>query len=307
MQLTGLLSFPLTAFDRAGRVDLAAVAEHVAHQLAARPGALFVACGTGEFPALSLAEYREVVATATSVVAGAVPVLSGVGGGPAVAREFLTAAGEAGVDGVLLLPPYLVQGPQQGLTDHVRHVVGGSGVPTVVYRRGTARYGADAARQLLDVPEVVGLKDGTGDVEEVLGVVRAVRGSGHPRAAGFLFLDGTPTAEVSARAFRAIGVESYSSAVHCFAPQLAGAFHRALGDGRDADVDLLLDRFFLPLARLRDEVPGYAVSLVKAAARLTGQQVGSVRPPLVDPRPEHLARLAELLTAGEQALGELTG
>ncbi|MDF2575312.1 MAG: 5-dehydro-4-deoxyglucarate dehydratase, partial [Agromyces sp.] len=52
------------------------------------------------------------------------------------------------------------------------------------------------------------------------------------------------------------------------------------------------------LVRLRDETPGFGVSLIKAGLRLRGLDVGSVRPPLVDPTREQEARLAEILETG---------
>jgi len=131
----------------------------------------------------------------------------------------------------------------------------------------------------------------------MLRLVTAVRTSGHPRAADFGFLNGLPTAELSVQAYQAIGVDSYSSAVLCFAPDIATAFHRAVGAGDLAVTQRLLKEFYLPFAALRDKAPGYAVSLVKAAAGL-----GPVRPPLVDPSPEHLAELRRIIERGRAAL-----
>src|SRR5579875_1464283 len=110
--MPGPLSFPLTPFTADGsRVALDAFASHVRQQLDWRPEAIFVACGTGEFTALSMSEYADVVRVAVDTVGGAVPVYSGAGGGPALAAEFATAAANAGANGLLLLPPYLVQAP----------------------------------------------------------------------------------------------------------------------------------------------------------------------------------------------------
>lgn len=105
MRLSGLLSFPLTPFDDADKVDLDVFATHVEAQIAAGPSGLFVACGTGEFTALGLDEYRQVVATAVTQAAGRLPVFAGAGGGPRIAQEFAQAAQECGADGLLLLPP----------------------------------------------------------------------------------------------------------------------------------------------------------------------------------------------------------
>jgi len=296
------LSFPLTPFTDDDRLDGEVFAAHVDQQIAAGTTAVFVACGTGEFTALGREEYRQVVAIAVKTSAGRVPVLAGAGGGPAIAREHLADATAAGADGILLLPPYLVSSTPEGILGHIRYVVCDSALPVIVYQRANARLSPATALALLDLPQVVGLKDGLGDVEQVQRIVATVRTSGHPRAAGFAFLNGLPTAELSARAYRAIGVGSYSSAVHSFAPDLAHAFARALDAGDDARVDALLAAFLLPLAELRDRVPGYAVSLVKAAARLEGMPVGPVRPPLVEPLPEHVEQLARIIAAGRAVL-----
>lgn len=300
--LTPPLSFPLTPFTDDDRLALDVLALHVEQQVAAGTTAVFVACGTGEFTALSREEYREVVALAVKTVAGRVPVFAGVGGGPAVAREYLADAADCGADGALLLPPYLVSSTPEGILGHIRYVVRDSPLPVIVYQRANARLSPATALALLDLPQVVGLKDGLGDVEQMQRIVATVRTSGHARASGFYFLNGLPTAELSARAYAAIGVGSYSSAVHSFAPDLAHGFARALASGDDVLVDALLAAFLLPLADLRDKVPGYAVSLVKAAAVREGLAVGRVRPPLVEAEEEHVDELVRLIAAGRAVL-----
>src|SRR5690349_890623 len=307
MRLSGLLSFPLTPFTADDKVDLDVFAEHVSRQVAAGPAGLFVACGTGEYTALSLAEYREVVATAVRVADGRLPVFAGAGGGPQQARDFAAAAGEAGASGLLLLPPYLVQSTPAGVLRHVQYVADSAPLPLVVYQRANAVLSPAVAVALLDVPNVAGIKDGRGDVSEMLRLVTAVRTSGHPRADEFGFLNGLPTAELSVQAYRAIGVDSYSSAVLCFAPDIATAFFRAVSTGDDRAARTLLAEFYLPFVALRDQVPGYAVALVKAGARLSGLPMGPVRPPLVDATPEHVERLAAILERGRAALSTLEG
>ncbi|WP_155371403.1 5-dehydro-4-deoxyglucarate dehydratase [Catellatospora vulcania] len=306
MRLQGLLSFPLTPFTSDDKVDLAVFAEHVERQIAAAPSALFVACGTGEFTALSTDEYRDVVATAVRVADGRLPIFAGCGGGPQAAREFAQIAAECGANGLLLLPPYLVTSTPAGLVEHVRYVAQATALPVTVYQRANAVLDTAAAVALLDIPTVVGIKDGRGDVDAMLRLVTAVRHSGHPRAQEFGFLNGLPTAEMSVQAYEAIGVESYSSAVLCFAPDIATAFYRAVRAGEKAAVSRLLAEFYLPLVALRDRVPGYAVALVKAGARLDGLEVGPVRPPLVDLSPEHLAELKAVIARGRAALAQVT-
>lgn len=299
---SGLLSFPLTPFTSDGDPDLDVLATHLEDQLQSAPGAMFVACGTGEGASLDADEYSAVVRRAVEVVGGRVPVWVGAGGGLGTARTQAAIAAQAGADGLLLMPPYLVQGPEAGVVAHIRAVATTSGLTIVVYRRGTAKLGPSGALALLDIPSVVGLKDGFGDLEVMTRVVSTVRTSGHRRAEEFGFLNGLPTAELSAAAYRGIGVRDYSSAVLCFAPDIACGFYTALGSGDGKTVDALLSAFYLPLAQLRDTTPGYAVALVKEGARQRGVPVGPVRPPLVEATPEHAARLGELVAAGRAVL-----
>jgi 5-dehydro-4-deoxyglucarate dehydratase len=74
----------------------------------------------------------------------------------------------------------------------------------------------------------------------------------------------------------------YSSAVFNFIPATAMRFYRALVAGDQATVDRLLDEFFLPYLEIRNRGAGYAVSIVKAGARLVGRGAGPVRPPLTE-------------------------
>jgi 5-dehydro-4-deoxyglucarate dehydratase len=302
MRLDGLLSFPLTPFTSDDRVDLDVLAEHINRQVAAGPSALFVACGTGEFTGLTAAEYADVVRTAVKVVAGKVPVYAGAGGGPGIARGYVETAHECGADGILLLPPYLVSSTAAGLVRHIRYVADESPLPIVIYQRANAVLTPETAVELLDVPEIAGIKDGIGDVDAMLRIVTAVRMSGHERAESFGFLNGLPTAELSVQAYQAIGVAPYSSAVLTFVPDIATAFFRAVTSGDATTTSRLLNDFYIPFAQLRDQVPGYAVALVKAGARLSGLDMGGVRPPLVDATPEHVERLAEIIATGQAAL-----
>lgn len=265
------MSFPLTAFTPDGAdVAVGPLREHLEAQLAWGPTALFVACGTGEFTALSYDEYRLVVRTAVEAAGGRTPVYAGAGGGPQVARDFAGIAAEAGASGLLLLPPYLVEAPKPGLLRYVRHVATATPLPLIVYQRANAVLDPPTALALLDEPAVTGIKDGHGDVDLMGRIVTAIRTSGHPRADDFAFMNGLPTAELSAVAYRAIGVPAYSSAVATFVPDIATAFSEAVRARDLTTVQALTAAFYLPFARLRQTVPGYAVSLVKAGARATG-------------------------------------
>jgi len=298
----GPISFPLTPFTADDEVAIDVLATHLEAQISASPAALFAACGTGELPSLSYDEYRLVVDLAVKIAAGRLPVFVGAGGGAATAREHVRLAVEAKADGILLFPPYLISARPEDAVEFVRYVVSGCPIPVVIYQRANVVMSEPVMNQLLAIEPVVGLKDGVGDIELMQRIVAAVRGSNHQKADSFLFFDGLPTAEVTIEAYRAIGVRSYSSAVHSFFPEIAHAFFAALEGSDRARRDQLLSAFFIPFAALRDQVPGYAVSLVKAGASLNGLNMGQTRPPLPPVAEEHKSRLSALVESGRRAL-----
>ncbi|KUM72923.1 5-dehydro-4-deoxyglucarate dehydratase [Streptomyces griseorubiginosus] len=292
----GVLSFPLTSFHDDGTLDPDGFRAHVAAQIATGPGAVFPACGTGEFFSLDEDEYRQVVTVAVEEAGGRVPVVAGVGYGWAQAARFARIAEEAGADALLVLPHYLVAAPQDGLVAQLEQLAARTPLPLIAYQRGQVSFGVAAFRRITAIPGVIGLKDGHSDLDRLQRLTLAA-------PEDFLFFNGAATAEIQARAYAAVGVPAYSSAVHAFAPEIADAFFTALSDGDDGTVEKLLCDFYVPLVELRDRVPGYAVSLVKAAARLRGRPVGPVRAPLTDPTAADLAELRQLLTTGLDLVG----
>ncbi|ONI87122.1 5-dehydro-4-deoxyglucarate dehydratase [Saccharothrix sp. ALI-22-I] len=295
MQLDGVLFFPVTPFDANGGLAEDVLAEHVKRGVAAGAGGVFVACGTGEFHALEPSEVERAVAVTVEATAGRVPVFSGAGGPLPTAKRIAEGAARAGADGLLLLPPYLVTNPAKGLVRYVTEVAGASDLPLIVYQRNNAVFTPETAVQVASLPTVVGFKDGLGDIDRMHRIVLSVRAAVDKP---FQFFNGLPTAELTVPAYRGIGVELYSSAVFCFAPEISLGFYHAVHNGDDALVNRYLLEFYKPLVELRDKVPGYAVSLVKAAVRGIGLDVGGVRAPLLDPTPEHVAELEKIIAAG---------
>lgn len=293
----GVLSFPLTSLKSDGSLDIDSYRSYLTAQLAAEPGAVFPACGTGEFFSLDEEEYRAVVRVTVEVADGRLPVVAGIGYGWAQAVRFARIAEEEGADALLAMPHYLVEAPQDGLVEQVRRIASGTRLPLIAYQRGQVAFRPGALRRIAEIPNVIGLKDGHSDLDRLQRLTLAAPD-------GFLFFNGASTAEMQARAYATVGVPAYSSAVHAFAPEIAGAFYTALREKDDAAVDTWLREFYVPLVELRERVPGYAVSLVKAAARLRGLPVGPVRAPLTDPGPDDVADLEKVLKAGLDLVAE---
>ncbi|MFD5131432.1 5-dehydro-4-deoxyglucarate dehydratase [Streptomyces olindensis] len=298
---SGPLFFPVTAYGPDGSVDLDAYRTHVRRGVEAGAAAVFACCGTGEFHALTPEEFEACVRVAVEAAEGRVPVVAGAGYGTALAVRYARLAEAAGADGLLAMPPYLVVAGQEGLLRHYRAVAAATALPVVVYQRDNAVFTPETVVELARTDGIIGLKDGLGDLDLMQRVISAVRSE---VPGDFLYFNGLPTAEQTQLAYRALGVTLYSSAVFCFAPELALAFHQALRSGDDATVRKLLDGFFRPFVELRARGRGYAVALVKAGVRLRGLDVGEVRPPLHEPTEDHVKQLAELIERGYALLEE---
>src|SRR5579871_1162839 len=162
----GLLAFPVTHFDNDCEFIESAYRSHVGWLLEHHPAAMFAAGGTGEYFSLTLDEYSAIVASAVAETAGRVPVIAGCGYGTRTAIQFARAAEHAGADGLLLLPPYLVNAEPAGLVEHARQVCASTRLGVIFYNRDNAVLDEKALERLCDqCPNLVGLKDGYGDIE----------------------------------------------------------------------------------------------------------------------------------------------
>ena len=216
-------------------------------------------------------------------------MLAGTGYGTAIARELAVAAERAGADGLLLLPPYLVHAEQEGLAAHVEAVCAATRLGVIVYNRDNAILNEDKLAWLCDrCPNLVGYKDGIGDIEPMTRV-RSRLGD------RLTYIGGLPTAETFALPYLDMGVTTYSSAVFNFVPAFATAFYAAVRRRDRAAVDFGLKNFILPLIAIRNRRKGYAVSIVKAGMKVIGRDSGPVRPPLTDLAESEVAELAALV------------
>ncbi|WP_186170130.1 5-dehydro-4-deoxyglucarate dehydratase, partial [Burkholderia gladioli] len=252
--------------------------------------ALFVAGGTGEFFSLTRDDYSNVVRTAAETCKGKVPILAGAGGPTRVAIEYAREAQRLGANGVLLMPHYLTEASQEGIAEHAEQVC--KAVPdigVIIYNRANSKLNADILERLAErCPNLIGFKDGVGEIEAMVTIRRRLGDR-------FAYLGGLPTAEVYAAAYKALGVPVYSSAVFNFIPKTAMDFYRAIAADDHATVGKLIDAFFLPYLKIRNRRAGYAVSIVKAGAKLVGHDAGPVRAPLTDLNEAELAELDVLI------------
>jgi len=286
---TGLLSFPVTHFDDRLAFDEPRYREHLAWQAGFGVAGLFAAGGTGEGFSLTSAEIDAVVRAAVSEVGDVVPVVAPATGGTAQATAQALAAQQAGAAGLLLLPPYLTEATQAGLVAHVTAVCQATELGVIVYSRANAVLDDVTVAELAERnPNLIGLKDGVGDIERMTRTYAKVGDR-------LIYIGGLPTAETFALPLLQLGVSTYSSALYNFLPEFALRFFAAVRAQDRAAVYGMLNDFIIPYLDIRDRARGYAVSIIKAGLTAVGRTGGRVRPPLTDLTPADQADLAALV------------
>ncbi|WNL38183.1 5-dehydro-4-deoxyglucarate dehydratase [Halomonas sp. PAMB 3232] len=287
----GLLSFPVTDFDNQGRFARDSYQERLKWFVSHEISAVFVAGGTGEFFSLSLEDFREVVTTAVETIGGQLPIVASAGQSVEQAKAQAKIAEEAGADGILLMPPYLTECPQEGLVQYACEICESTSLNVIYYNRGNGVMDAGSVKRLAEAcPNLIGLKDGKGDIQALNKIVKTVGDR-------LAYIGGVPTAEIFAEAYLSIGVNTYSSAVFNFVPDMASTFYKALRAGEHETVKKLTQDFFIPFVDLRDRKQGYAVSLIKLGANIVGKPAGDVRAPLVMPTASEREQLTKLIDA----------
>ena len=286
---SGLMSFPLTDFDAAGDFAEAPYRDRLEWLMPYGATVLFAAGGTGEAFSLTPAEQARVIRVAVETCGAETPIVAGAGYGTRLAIEMSQAAEAAGAAGVLLMPHYLTEANQKGLAAHIEAVCRSVSIGVIVYNRNVCRLEAETVAGLAERnPNLIGFKDGVGDIESVM-AVRSMLGD------RLSYLGGLPTAEIFAEAYNAAGFPVYSSAVFNFIPRTAMEFYEAVRAADTATTQRLLREFFMPYIAIRNRSAGYAVSIVKAGARIVGRSAGPVRPPLTELTAAEEADLAALI------------
>jgi 5-dehydro-4-deoxyglucarate dehydratase len=286
---SGLLSFPLTDFDQNGDFNRKGYIERLEWLAPYGASALFAAGGTGEFFSLTGEEYPEIIKIAVQTCKGKVPIIAGAGGNTRFAIQCAQEAERQGAHGILLLPHYLTEAGQEGLIAHVEAVCKSVKFGVIVYNRNVCKLTPDSLAILADrCPNLIGFKDGVGEIEAMSSIYMRMGDR-------FAYLGGLPTAEVYAAAYKALGTPVYSSAVFNFIPKTAMDFYHAVAKDDLATQHHLLREFFMPYLKIRNKTQGYAVSIVKAGAKLVGHDAGPVRAPLTDLKPSEMEELDALI------------
>ncbi|WP_310496668.1 4-hydroxy-tetrahydrodipicolinate synthase [Sandarakinorhabdus sp.] len=258
---------------RDGAVDLAALANFVDWQIMQGSHGLVPVGTTGESPTLSHAEHYQVIATTIEAARGRVPVIAGCGSNDtATARAHLAYAQKAGADAALVVVPYYNKPSQAGLIAHFTNLAESTRLPIILYNipgRSVADMSVATMAQLAKVPNIIGVKDATGNIARVA-QQRAACG------ADFIQLSGNDDMALGFNAHGGIGAISVTANV---APRLCSDMQRAMlaGDFRTA---LAINDRLQPLhdALFSDTSPGPT----KYALARMGHMLADVRLPIID-------------------------
>lgn len=174
--LTGSLVALVTPMFEDGRLDFASLRQLIDFHIAAGTAGIVAVGTTGESATLAIEEHIEVIRETVAHVAKRVPVIAGTGGNSTrEAIEWSTAAKAVGADQTLSVVPYYNKPTQEGIYRHYCAIAEAVDIPMILYNvpgRTVADMSNDTALRLAQVPNIIGLKDATGDIGRAADLIK---------------------------------------------------------------------------------------------------------------------------------------
>lgn len=289
MQIEGIIPPVATPMQANQDLDLPRLRWFLDHLIAAGVHGVFVLGTNSEFYALDEDEKRAVIATAVAHVNRRVPVYAGTGAETTREAVRLTRMAEKeGADGVSVITPYFISPTQQEIYDHYRQIAESTALPVVLYNNpstcGGLKIDPDTVGRLAEIPNVLGVKDSSGDLQNTQEYIKCVP----PRFSVMMGRDTLIFASLL------MGTRGAVPATGNVAPQLLveiyERFRRGDLDGaRAAQLRLNPLRLALQLCT----APGG----VKAALDLLGLSIGPCRSPVSGLAAEKRAKMRSALEA----------
>lgn len=167
--IKGSLVALVTPMHEDGSLDWEAYRALIEFHIAQQTDGLVVVGTTGESPTVDFDEHRRLIEEAVKTAGGRVPVIAGTGANSTrEAIELTEAAKKAGADACLLVAPYYNKPGQEGLYRHYRAVAEAVDIPQILYNvpgRTASDIANDTALRLAQIPNIVGIKDATGNLQ----------------------------------------------------------------------------------------------------------------------------------------------
>jgi len=296
-RLGGVIAFPVTPFKKNLALDLPGLRRNLRKLVGQEVCAIVAGAGTGELHSLSPDEHLAVVKATIEEVGGRHPVLAGVGFSPQTAVDMTRACTSAGVDGILIFPPYYPGDPNdEGMLAYYGNTAAATKRGVLIYSRDHANFSPAAVARLAGIPNFIAYKDGQGDIRKFQQIIARVGDRLH-------WIGGA--GDDCVPAYYSLGVRTYTSSIANVAPRLSRRLHdlaAARSAESDAELAVLMHNLVTPLYAFRGRRKGYEVSVMKTMMDLTGQVGGHVRPPLNDLHAAEVKEIQAMLKAWQKWL-----
>src|SRR5438105_3778523 len=179
MQIRGIIPPVATPMQANEDLDLPRLKWFIDHLIQNGVHGIFVLGTNSEFYAMDEREKQEVIATAVAHVRGRVPVFAGTGAESTREAVRLTKMAEKEkVDGVSVITPYFVSPSQQEIYDHYRRIAEHTSLPVILYNNpstcGGVKIEVDTVARLAEIPNILGVKDSSGDLQNTMEYIRVV-------------------------------------------------------------------------------------------------------------------------------------
>ncbi|HRE16637.1 MAG TPA: 4-hydroxy-tetrahydrodipicolinate synthase [Rhodocyclaceae bacterium] len=173
--ITGSLVAIVTPMREDGSLDIPALRKLIDFHVGEGTDGIVIVGTTGESPTVNVDEHCELIRVTVEHAAGRVPVIAGTGANStSEAIELTEFARKAGADGVLSVVPYYNKPTQEGLYQHFKAIAEAVDIPVILYNvpgRTVADMSNDTALRLAAIPNVVGIKDATGNIDRACDLI----------------------------------------------------------------------------------------------------------------------------------------
>jgi len=267
---SGVFPATTTQFARDESLEVRASQDVVSALIADGVNGIICMGTVGENCSLTADEKRKVLAAIKEVVAGRVPLLSGVAENTtAQAAQFARDAEKIGIDGLMVLPAMIYKSNPRETIHHFRTVAGATGLPIMIYNNPVS-YGVDVSvemfEQLVDVKNVIAVKESSEDTRRLTDLRRA-------HGERFQLFAGVDDVVLESLM---LGAQGWVSGLTNAFPRESVALFKLAQAGRYQEA-LEIYRWFMPLLHL-DTIPTL-VQCIKLAEQIMGRGSEMVRAP----------------------------
>ena len=174
--VTGSIVAIVTPMQDDGQLDLVRFKSLIDWHIREGTDGIVVVGTTGESPTVNFDEHKALIRLAVEHAAGRIPIIAGTGANSTPeAIELSESAKKAGASASLSVVPYYNKPTQEGLYQHFRAIAERVDIPQIVYNvpgRTVADLANDTTLRLAQIPNIIGIKDATGNIERGTDLVR---------------------------------------------------------------------------------------------------------------------------------------